>query len=137
MVILNIQDKNMGGTIMKFYVCEHCGNIIEFVNDSGVPVVCCGEKMKELVPGTVDAAVEKHVPVVTVDGNKVKVVVGEVEHPMLEEHYIGWIAIETKEGMQRKTLKAGQKPEAIFALADGDELVAAYAWCNLHGLWKK
>ncbi|MBS5335000.1 MAG: desulfoferrodoxin family protein [Anaerovoracaceae bacterium] len=122
---------------MKYFVCEHCGNIIEKVNDAGVPVVCCGEKMKEIVPGSVDAAVEKHVPVVTKDGNTVKVFVGEVEHPMLEEHYIGWIAIETKEGMQRKTLKAGQKPEAIFALADGDELVAAYAWCNLHGLWKK
>lgn len=122
---------------MKYFVCEHCGNIIEKVNDAGVPVVCCGEKMKEIVPDSVDAAVEKHVPVVTKDGNTVKVFVGEVEHPMLEEHYIGWIAIETKEGMQRKTLKAGQKPEAIFALADGDELVAAYAWCNLHGLWKK
>lgn len=122
---------------MKYFVCEHCGNIIEKVNDAGVPVVCCGEKMKEIVPGSVDAAIEKHVPVVTKDGNTVKVFVGEVEHPMLEEHYIGWIAIETKEGMQRKTLKAGQKPEAIFALADGDELVAAYAWCNLHGLWKK
>ncbi len=122
---------------MKYFVCEHCGNIIEKVNDAGVPVVCCGEKMKEIVPGSVDAAVEKHVPVVTKDGNSVKVFVGEVEHPMVEEHYIGWIAIETKEGMQRKTLKAGQKPEAVFALADGDELVAAYAWCNLHGLWKK
>ena len=122
---------------MKFYVCEHCGNIIEFVNDSGVPVVCCGEKMKELVPGTVDAAVEKHVPVVTVDGNMVKVVVGEDEHPMLEEHHIGWIAIETEQGVQRKHLKAGEKPEAEFALADGDKLVAAYEWCNLHGLWKK
>ena len=122
---------------MKYFVCEHCGNIIEKVNDAGVPVVCCGEKMKEIVPGSVDAAVEKHVPVVTKDGNSVKVFVGEVEHPMVEEHYIGWVAIETKEGMQRKTLKAGQKPEAVFALADGDELVAAYAWCNLHGLWKK
>ena len=122
---------------MKYFVCEHCGNIVEMVNDSGVPVVCCGEKMKELVPGSVDAAVEKHVPVVTEDVNKVKVFVGEVEHPMVEEHYIGWIAIETKEGMQRKYLKAGEKPEAVFALADGDKLVAAYAWCNIHGLWKK
>lgn len=122
---------------MKYFVCEHCGNIIEKVNDAGVPVVCCGEKMKEIIPGSVDAAVEKHVPAVTKDGNTIKVVVGEIEHPMLEEHYIGWIAIENKEGMQRKTLKAGQKPEAVFALADGDELVAAYAWCNLHGLWKK
>ena len=122
---------------MKYFVCEHCGNIVEMVNDSGVPVVCCSEKMKELVPGSVDAAVEKHVPVVTEDGDKVKVFVGEVEHPMVEEHYIGWIAIETKEGMQRKYLKAGEKPEAVFALADGDKLVAAYAWCNIHGLWKK
>ena len=122
---------------MKYFVCEHCGNIVEMVNDLGVPVVCCGEKMKELVPGSVDAAVEKHVPVVTEDGDKVKVFVGEVEHPMVEEHYIGWIAIETKEGMQRKYLKAGEKPESVFALADGDKLVAAYAWCNIHGLWKK
>ena len=122
---------------MKFYICEHCGNIIEFVKETGVPVMCCGQKMKEMVPGTVDAAVEKHVPVVTVDGNKVKVAVGEVEHPMLEEHYIGFIAIETEQGVQRKTLKPGEKPEAEFALADGDKLVAAYEWSNLHGLWKK
>ena len=122
---------------MKFYICEHCGNIIEFVKETGVPVMFCGQKMKEMVPGTVDAAVEKHVPVVTVDGNKVKVAVGEVEHPMLEEHYIGFIAIETEQGVQRKTLKPGEKPEAEFALADGDKLVAAYEWCNLHGLWKK
>lgn len=122
---------------MKFYVCEHCGNIIEYVKESGVPVMCCGQKMKEMVPGTVDAALEKHVPVVTVDGNKVKVAVGAVEHPMLEEHYIGFIAIETEQGVQRKALKPGEKPEAEFALADGDKLVAAYEWCNLHGLWKK
>lgn len=122
---------------MKFYVCEHCGNIIEFVKESGVPVVCCGEKMKELVPGTVDASAEKHVPVVTVGGNKVNVFVGEAEHPMLEEHHIGFIAIETKQGVQRKYPKVGEKPEANFVLADGDELVAAYEWCNIHGLWKK
>lgn len=122
---------------MKFYVCEHCGNIVEFVNASGVPVVCCGEAMKEIVPGSVDAAVEKHVPVVTVEGNLVKVLVGDVEHPMVPEHFIGWVAIETKQGIQRKYLKAGDKPEVVFALAEGDELVATYAWCNLHGLWKK
>lgn len=122
---------------MKFYVCEHCGNIIEFVNASGVPVVCCGEKMKEIVPGSVDAAVEKHVPVVKVEGNKVKVSVGDVEHPMAEEHYIGWVAIETEQGIQRKNLKPGSKPEVEFALADGDKLIGTFAWCNLHGLWKK
>ncbi len=122
---------------MKFYRCEHCGNIIEFVEASGVPVVCCGEPMKELVPGTTDAAVEKHVPVVTVEGNVVKVEVGEVEHPMVPEHFIGWVAIETKKGVQRKYLKPGEKPAVEFVLADDDELVATYEYCNLHGLWKK
>ena len=122
---------------MKYFVCEHCGNIVEMVNDSGVPVVCCGEKMKELVPGSVDAAVEKHVPVVTEDGNKVKVFVGEVEHPMMEQHYIQWIALETKEGVQIKHLTPEMKPVAEFALSANDEAVAAYEFCNLHGLWKK
>ena len=122
---------------MKFYVCEHCGNIVEKVVDKGVPVVCCGEKMKELVAGSVDAAAEKHVPAVVCEGDKVTVTVGDVEHPMVEEHYIGWVAIETEQGVQRKYLKAGQKPQVQFVIADGDKLVAAYAWCNLHGLWKK
>lgn len=121
---------------MKFYVCKHCGNIIAYAENKGVPVVCCGEKMTELIPGSVDAAQEKHVPVIKVDGSLVTVTVGEVEHPMLEEHYIGWIALETKQGNQRKTLAVGGKPEAQFALVDGDEVVAAYAYCNLHGLWK-
>lgn len=122
---------------MKYYVCEHCGNIVEKVVDTGVPVVCCGQKMTEMVPGTTDAAVEKHVPAVEVEGNVVRVKVGEVEHPMLEEHYIGWIAIKTEQGMQRKYLKAGEKPEAVFVLAEGDKLLETYEWCNLHGLWKK
>ena len=89
---------------MKIYVCEHCGNMVEMVKDAGVPVMCCGQKMTELVPGTSDGAVEKHVPVVTVEGNVVRVVVGEVEHPMVDAHFIEWIAIETTSGMQRKTL---------------------------------
>lgn len=122
---------------MKYYVCGHCGNIVEKVVDKGVPVMCCGQKMTEMAPGSVDAAVEKHVPVVEQDGNKVTVKIGEVEHPMAEEHYIGFIAIETEQGVQRKDLRAGQKPEAVFVLAEGDKPVAAYAWCNLHGLWKK
>ncbi|MBQ4650659.1 MAG: desulfoferrodoxin [Firmicutes bacterium] len=122
---------------MKYYVCEHCGNIVEKVVDKGVPVVCCGQKMTEMVPGTTDASLEKHVPAVEVEGNVVRVKVGEVEHPMLEEHYIGWIAIKTEQGMQRKYLKAGEKPEAVFVLAEGDKLLETYEWCNLHGLWKK
>ena len=107
---------------MKFYVCKHCGNIITFEENKGVPVVCCGEKMSELVPGSVD-------------GNKVTVTVGEVAHPMLEEHFIKWIVLETAQGSQRKELKAGEQPQAVFMLTDCDKPVAAYAYCNLHGLW--
>lgn len=121
---------------MKFYVCAHCGNIITFVKDSGVPVMCCGEKMQEIVPGTVDAAVEKHLPVVSVEGSQVTVQVGSVEHPMLPEHFIEWIVLETSAGSQMKALTPGEKPQAVFALADGEKAVAAYAYCNLHGLWK-
>ena len=122
---------------MKFYICEHCGNIIEYVKESGVPVMCCGQKMTELVPGTSDGAHEKHVPVVAIDGDKVTVEVGSVEHPMVEAHYIQWIAIETTKGSQRAKLEYTDKPRAEFKLACGEELVAAYEYCNLHGLWKK
>ena len=122
---------------MKFYVCEHCGNIIEYIKDVGVPVMCCGKKMTELIPGTSDGAPEKHVPVVTVNGDKVLVEVGSVEHPMVEEHYIQWIAIETTRGSQRVKLDYTDKPRAEFKLAEGETLVAAYEYCNLHGLWKK
>jgi len=121
---------------LKFYRCEHCGNIIAYVKSSGVPVVCCGEKMKELIPGTTDAAVEKHVPVYTVEGNVVKVQVGSVAHPMLEEHSIEWIALQTNKGNQRKLLKPGEAPEACFCLCEGEEVEAVYEYCNLHGLWK-
>ncbi|MBE5909093.1 MAG: desulfoferrodoxin [Lachnospiraceae bacterium] len=121
---------------MKFFVCEVCGNFVEMVKESGAPMTCCGQKMKELVPGTSDGAVEKHVPVVTVEGNKVTVTVGSVEHPMAPEHYIEWIALETAKGSQRKTLNPGEPPCAEFILSDDDSCVAAYAYCNLHGLWK-
>lgn len=121
---------------MKFYICKHCGNIVAFVKNTGVPVMCCGEKMQEIVPGSVDAAVEKHVPVISVDGSHVTVTVGSVEHPMTEEHLIAWVALETAQGNQRKELKAGEKPVAEFELCAGDKVVGAYAYCNLHGLWK-
>lgn len=120
----------------RFFRCEHCGNIIAMVEDKGVPVMCCGQKMTEIIPGTTDAAVEKHVPVVTVEGNTVHVAVGAVEHPMLPEHFIQWISIETKQGNQRKVLNPGDAPKADFLIFDGDEVVAAYAYCNLHSLWK-
>lgn len=120
----------------KFYICEHCGNIIAMVKSSGVPVMCCGQKMKELIPGTTDAAVEKHVPVYEVKDNIVTVTVGSVTHPMLPEHFIEWISIQTKFGNQRKVLKPGEEPKACFALCEGDEIEAVYAYCNLHSLWK-
>ncbi len=121
---------------MKFYRCEHCGQIIAVVKATGVPVMCCGSAMKEMVPGETDAAVEKHVPVYEVNDNKVKVTVGSVEHPMVDEHYIEWIALETKMGNQRKSLSPGSAPSVCFSICDGDEVVAVYAYCNLHGLWK-
>lgn len=120
----------------KFFICEHCGNIIAMVENKGVPVMCCGQKMTELVPGSVDAAVEKHVPVVSVEGNLVTVTVGSVAHPMLPEHSIKWISLQTEQGNQRKVLKPGDAPTAQFALCEGDKVVAAYAYCDLHGLWK-
>ena len=122
---------------MDFYICKHCGNIIAYVRDSGVPVVCCGEKMQRIEPNTTDGAHEKHVPVIEVEGNKVTVKIGSVEHPMIEEHQIEWIALQTKQGNQRKELKPGDAPMACFSLCDGDEVEAAYEYCNLHGLWKK
>lgn len=121
---------------MKFYFCRHCGNIITHFKDSGVRVVCCGEKMQELVPGTTDGATEKHVPVVKIEGNKVTVTISSVEHPMVEAHYIEWIVLETRRGFQKKELKPGEKPEAEFLLPEGEAAVAAYEYCNLHGLWK-
>ncbi|MCR5268273.1 MAG: desulfoferrodoxin [Lachnospiraceae bacterium] len=121
---------------MKFYRCKHCGQIVAVVKKTGVPIICCGEAMEEIVPGTTDAAVEKHVPVYSVDGTKVTVTVGSVEHPMQPEHYIEWIALKTASGNQRKALKPGDKPEAVFAIVDGDAVEAVYAYCNLHSLWK-
>ena len=121
---------------MKFYRCSHCGQIVAIVKETGVPIVCCGEPMVEIIPGTTDAALEKHVPVFTVEGNKVQVSVGSAAHPMLPEHYIEWVAIQTKTGNQRKPLCPGDEPKACFSLCDGDEVIAVYAYCNLHSLWK-
>ena len=119
----------------RFFICEHCGNIIGLIKDAGVPMQCCGQKMTELIPGTTDAAVEKHVPVAEVQGDKVFVKIGEVEHPMVDEHYIQWVYLQTDTGGQRKNLTPSQKPEVVFALAD-EKPVAVYEYCNLHGLWK-
>lgn len=120
---------------IKFYICEHCGNIVGMINDAGVPVMCCGQKMTKLEPGAKEAAAEKHIPVVTVDGNVVTVRVGEVNHPMTEEHSILWVYLQTDKGGHRKCLEAGKESVVKFALID-EKPVAAYAYCNLHGLWK-
>ena len=120
----------------KFYICRHCGNLIGMVNDAGVPMSCCGEKMEMLVPNSVDASNEKHVPVVSIEGDVVHVKVGEVAHPMVEEHFIQWVYLHTERGGQRKSLKPGEAPEVSFTL-NGDKALAVYEYCNLHGLWIK
>ena len=121
---------------MRFFVCGHCGNLVEMVKDKGVPMMCCGQKMTELVAGTVEAAAEKHITSYTVEGNVVKVNVGSVDHPMVAEHYIEWVVVETLKGVYRVNLKPEEKPYAEVVLNAGDEVVAVYAYCNLHGLWK-
>lgn len=118
----------------KYYVCPHCGNFITMIKSSAEKIRCCGEDMKLLELNNPNASAEKHLPVIELTDNKVIVNVGNVEHPMAEEHYIEWIYIQTKNGGQAKCLKPNQKPCAEFLLND-DELIAAYAYCNLHGLW--
>ncbi len=120
---------------LEFYKCAHCGNVAIKPLDAGVPLVCCGEKMEKLVAGTTDAAVEKHVPVATVEGNAVHVQVGSVEHPMTPEHLISFICLETQKGYQLVELTAEDAPVADFAVAEGDAPVRVYEYCNLHGLW--
>ena len=121
---------------MKFYKCNICGQIIAIVEETGVPVICCGEEMQEIIPGTTDASLEKHVPVCSVENGVVTVTVGSVPHPMTEDHYIQWIGLQTRQGNQRKCLKPGDEPKACFCICSGDEVTAVYAYCNLHSLWK-
>ena len=120
----------------KFYICERCGNLVELVACGGGQLVCCGQKMTHLEAGAVEASREKHIPVVTVSDRCVHVSVGSVLHPMGAEHNIGWIYLETDKGIQRKALSVDGAPECDFVLAEGEEPIRAYAWCNLHGLWK-
>ena len=121
---------------MSFYRCEHCGNVASPVVNGGGKIACCGEPMKLMKANTTDAATEKHVPVVNVEGNKVVVNVGSVDHPMTAEHLVNFIVIETTLGRQYKGLTPEDKPHAEFVLQDGEKLIAAYEYCNLHGLWK-
>lgn len=120
----------------KFLKCEICGNIVAVVHDAGTPIKCCGTKMEEIKPNTVDASGEKHLPQYGKVGNVVTVKVGSIEHPMQEEHYIEWISLQTKHGNQRKVLTPNTKPQVTFLVEEDDEIEAVYAYCNLHGLWK-
>lgn len=120
---------------MKLFKCSKCGKIVVILKEGSPNTVCCGEDMKELVPRSIDGAVEKHVPVVDIKDNVVNVKVGEVDHPMTEEHYIEFIILETTSGYMLKSLKPKDKPEAVFVLSDNSKYVNAYAYCNLHGLW--
>ena len=121
---------------LQFLRCAKCGQMVLTIKNKPCDVHCCGVPMQPLEPGVSDGAHEKHVPVFTQDGALVRVKIGEVAHPMMDAHYIEWIALETKEGAQIKNLKPGDEPEAVFALSEGDEVVAVYEYCNLHGLWK-
>ncbi|HOK82289.1 MAG TPA: desulfoferrodoxin family protein [Clostridia bacterium] len=126
----------MSNNSSRFYICKICGNLVGKIHDSGVTMVCCGQPMTELVANTVEASYEKHLPVISVDGSTVTVKVGSVPHPMLPEHYIDFVYLETEKGGQRKILGPNNVPEATFELTPDDKAVAAYEYCNLHGLWK-
>lgn len=121
---------------MKFFRCDLCGNVVEVIKDSHMPMSCCGENMTEIIPGTVDASHEKHVPVYVVEGTLVTVNVGAKDHPMTDAHYIEWIMIETNKGVYRKFLTPADKPRAEFSLCKDEKVINVYEYCNMHGLWK-
>lgn len=121
----------------RLYQCKHCGNILATFIDGNVIPQCCNEKMHEMVPFEVDGAKEKHIPVVEIKGNEVHVKIGEVEHPMTNEHYIQFVTIVTDKGIQMKKLRPNEKAEVIFPILEGEQIKATFAYCNLHGLWKK
>lgn len=121
----------------RFFKCKHCSNLSGMIDYAGVKMICCGEEMQEIIPNTVDASLEKHVPVVTVIGQEVNIAVGSVLHPSLVEHHIEWIYLQTCCGGHRKCIGAENQPVAKFILAEGEKPVAAFEYCNLHGLWKK
>lgn len=120
----------------RYYICNKCRNMVDFTKSSGTPVFCCGNKMEEVRAKTEDAMSEKHLPLITVEGNTVTVSVGNVPHIMEPDHFIEWVTLETKNGNQRVKLAPGDEPKAVFAIADNDEVKAAYAYCSLLSLWK-
>ena len=121
---------------MKLLKCPICGNVVEKIVDKGVPVVCCGKPMVELTANTTDGALEKHVPVLSIDGDKLHVKVGEVSHPMTDEHLITTIIAVFNNQVLRVDLTSADQPEAVFAIGDYKGTIEVYEYCNLHGLWK-
>lgn len=120
---------------MKIYRCKKCGNIIVTIKEKGGMLSCCDAGMVELKANSVDAALEKHVPVISEENSTVTVTCGEVIHPMTEEHYIEFMVIETNKGYSIKYLNPGDEPKCVFELTNDEKLISAYAYCNLHGLW--
>jgi len=118
-----------------FFKCEKCGNFLTLIENKGGPLTCCGTDLKALLPNTVDASNEKHVPAVTKTANGLEVAIGSVLHPMEEAHYIQFIYVETDKGGQFKRLEIGKDPVASFTFVD-EKPMAVYEYCNLHGLWK-
>lgn len=121
---------------VKFYCCEDCDNMVILLKDGGVSMKCCGQPMIEFLPGSGNAAPEKHLPVLQIDGSHAIVTAGAEEHPMSGEHFIEWIALKTRQSLQCKPLSPDQSARASFQLSQGDTVEAVYAFCNLHGLWK-
>lgn len=119
----------------RFFKCQRCGQITNVVKDTDLTMMCCMADMLELIPNSQEASGEKHKPVISREGNTVTVRVGSEDHPMEKTHYIEWICLQTKYGVQRVHLGCDCKPMATFYVAAGDEVEAAYAYCNLHGLW--
>lgn len=119
---------------VKFYICRHCGNLVELIEDRGVPLNCCGTAMELLKPNSTDASKEKHIPVVHCLNGMMTVCVGAQRHPMEPEHYIQWIYVQTENGGMRHDLKPGDDPKTSFCLCN-DPVIAIYEYCNIHGLW--
>lgn len=120
---------------LKLYTCEHCGNMIYMIEDSGITPECCGEPMQEVEVNTMDTVSEKHVPVISIDGSNIHVKVGSIPHPMLPAHRIERIVLVTDHGLYVRELEGSEAPEAVFVICGDENVLAAYAFCNLHGLW--
>ncbi len=120
----------------RFYMCKHCGNMVNMFRDTGAPMICCGEQMEQIKPNTTDASQETHIPAIEVAEDKVSVQVGSAPHPMTEEHRIVWIYLQTEKGEQLSCVDTQDKPETCFKICNDDRIIAVFAYCNLHGLWK-